>query len=164
MNTYFPTLCDKKQQITAFGGSKWVYAALEASILTYLGRFTKLFTKSAPDRAQGFEKNLSTALKTRIYMGLQALCTTHTDRKVIGASKESLKINTLRSIGHACSALYSFVAQFKTQNSKCGVFGNNIANPYSLRLLGPFSGHKNSLMSLNYINISFFGHYPQGTL
>jgi len=164
MNTYPPTLCDKKQQITAFGGSKRAFAALEVSILAYSGRFTKLFTKSATVRAQSVAKNLSLDLKNANSMGLQAFCTTHLDRKAFSASKEPLKINTLRSIGHACSALHSFVARFKTQNPKCDVFGNNIANPYSIRLLGLFSGHNNSLMSPNYINMSFFGHHSQGTL
>jgi len=137
MNTYPPTLCDKKQQITAFGGSEWAYAALGAPILAYLDRFTKLFTKSAPARAQGVAKNLSLDLKNANSMSLQAFCTTHLDRKAFSAPKKPMKINTLRSIGHACSALYSFVARFKTQNPKCDVFGNNTANPYFYKACGP---------------------------
>ena len=164
MNTYPPTLCDKKQQITAFGGSKRAFAAPGAPILAYSARFTKLFTKSATVRAQSVAKKLSLDLKNSNCMGLKAFCKTHLDLKAFSASKEPLKINTLRSIGHACSALYSFVARFKTQNPKCDVFGNNTANPYSIRLVGLFSGHNNSPMSPNYIVMSFFGHNPQGIL
>jgi hypothetical protein len=164
MNTYFPTLSDKKQQITAFGGRKGAFAATGVPILAYLARFTKLFTKSATVRAQSVAKNLSLGLKNANLMGLKAFCTNHLGRKAFSAPKKPMKINTLRSIDHACRALYSFVAQFKTQNPKCDVFGNNIANPYFLRLLGLFSRHNNSLMSLNYMNISFFGHHPLGAL